>query len=335
MTRRATTSALCVAAISGAVAVPLLFGGTDVFASLASFPAWAAAAIAALVISSWFAKGLKFCLLSRRIGRPAGLVACTAVALGSDFAFVATPAGVGGYAATAYLCDRIGMTTGAAAALTAADQVLDLLFFALTVPLAVLWLLAQGIRADIDFAGVAIVLATAALGAMVLRASGWAPWKAAARMVVRLPWLRRRRDVLRRLCNDTLAHLRDLRSAPRPYLLLIMAVTSAQWLTRYAVLGVALAGFGHRAPAAAVLLLQSVALHAGQLTGVPGGIGGADLIIAQSLCAWVPQTAIGGALLVWRAATFYLTLLAGGLVFACLALLPRNRAAVGAGTTAS
>jgi hypothetical protein len=66
------------------------------------------------------------------------------------------------------------------------------------------------------------------------------------------------------------------------------------------------------------MLIQSLALHAGQWTGVPGGAGGADVIIAESLHPWVPATAMGASLLMWRIATYYVTLLVGGLAFALL-----------------
>jgi len=72
-------------------------------------------------------------------------------------------------------------------------------------------------------------------------------------------------------------------------------------------------------PFAAVVLIQALALHAGQWTGVPGGIGGADVIVAEALKPWAPVEVTAGILVVWRLATFHLSLCVGALAFAVLA----------------
>ncbi len=78
-------------------------------------------------------------MLTARLERKATFAQCFAVSLGCDFAFVASPAGVGGYPATVLLCKRIGIDASRAIAIAVVDQILDLVFFSIAMPLALIW----------------------------------------------------------------------------------------------------------------------------------------------------------------------------------------------------
>lgn len=329
MSARTTAIVLCSLAVAGSLVLPLAFGGVGTLHDLPHFAPAALATAAAAVLCSWLAKAVKFQLLARRIGHPRGLAAALAVSLGCDFAFAATPGGLGGYAATILLFGRVGVPAGAGAAIAAADQVLDLLFFALAMPLAALWLLVRGITPSphANLSLPLLLLGAAVLAALGAGRIGRQRRAGLGQSLLRLPVLRRHGDALRRLWCEFCAHLRDLRGAPPGWTVTVLVVTIVQWLARYAVLGVVLAGFGYAVPGAVLLLLQAVALHAGQWTGIPGGVGGADVIVAQTLRAWVPLSAIGGSVLLWRLATFHLTLLGGGLASLCLIGAARRRRA--------
>ncbi|MGA9421405.1 MAG: lysylphosphatidylglycerol synthase domain-containing protein, partial [Rhodanobacteraceae bacterium] len=233
-----------------------------------------------------------------------------------------TPGGIGGYPATVFLFGRVGVAPACAAALTAADQALDLLFFFAVLPLAALGSL-NGHHLHLDdglVARVWSVVALLAIGVLVIGGLGLAPANTAwCRVRLRESRFHRRVARLRMLWQESRAHLRSLAGAPAAFVCAILAATSLQWFARLAALGIALAWLGHAVPAAVVFLAQTVALHAGQWTGIPGGVGGTDLILARALEPWAPLATVATALMAWRIATFHLTLVAGGLAFAGLA----------------
>ena len=57
-------------------------------------------------------------------------------------------------------------------------------------------------------------------------------------------------------------------------------------------------------------------MHVAQWTGVPSGAGGAEFGLAAALAPWISASALAPVLLVWRAATLHLALLAGGIALA-------------------
>jgi uncharacterized membrane protein YbhN (UPF0104 family) len=76
---------------------------------------------------------------------------------------------------------------------------------------------------------------------------------------------------------------------------------------------------GHKVSFALTLLLQSLVLHAAMWTGVPAGGGSAELGLSATLAPWVSMSSMATALLLWRAATFYLCLIAGAVAISVLA----------------
>ncbi|HEX7917575.1 flippase-like domain-containing protein, partial [Rudaea sp.] len=129
--------------------------------------------------------------------------------------------------------------------------------------------------------------------------------------VERVGFLRRRREALRGFVNNVLAQTQILMQGSPAYFALAFASTAMQWLARYGVLWLILALLGAQVPFSLVLLLQGVVLHVAQWTGVPAGGGGADLGLAVTLAPFASTSAVASALLLWRIATLYLSLLAG------------------------
>ncbi|MGA9342500.1 MAG: flippase-like domain-containing protein [Rhodanobacteraceae bacterium] len=320
MTLRAATWLAGALAVAATLIVPTALTGTAWLPALSRFPFNGTLAIGAVILGSWLAKGIKFRLLTAALGQSTGLATCVAVSLGCDLGFAATPGGVGGYPATIFLFDRVGVAPVCAAAIAAADQALDLVFFLVAVPLASLWLAAHGVSVwiRVSVSASLLLLAAVTLCALVLwRITRLRPGVLIS-VLARLPLLLRRRVLLARWWIELRAHLRTLRTASPLVLCTSLMMTVIQWVLRFAALGVALAWLGHPAPPIAVFLFQAVALHAGQWTGVPGGVGGADLILAKTLGGWSPVASLATALLIWRLATFHLTLLGGGVAFAAL-----------------
>jgi uncharacterized protein (TIRG00374 family) len=307
------------AAIAGGAIVPLALGGHDAIVAAARVPLAGVAGLAGLALTSALARAVKLRLLAMRLGQRVGVARALIVALASDAAFQATPAGAGGYPATVLLLRRGGVPMSAGLAMCAADQALDTLFFVLALPLACAFDLGDAVPESWHaFAWVpAAAVALAALGIVGLWRTQSRWWPLLRRQLLRVRGLRSRRASLREFRERLLADLARLRSGSIAVTLALACSVAAQWTSRYAALWLALAALGHPLHFGLVFVAQSAALHAAQWTGVPGGVGGGDVALAGALSPWAPLTALGPALLLWRLATFHAVLLAGALAFAC------------------
>ena len=320
---RAIWLGLCVA-LAAISLLPLFFSQTHVVRDAMAFPAMGIATVLVVVAASWIAKALKFHALVKQLGQSASFAGCLAVSLGCDFAFVASPAGIAGYPATVLLFGRVGVSAACAMTVAAVDQILDLLFFAIAIPLALILLFMQNLYA-IPFANTTAALVT---GMAVIAACALASRIKFIQQVthglLRLGLNKLRRiEFIDRQWQQVCGHVQELRAAPKGFRRRIALATVVQWLARYATLSLVLAWTGHAVPYAAVFVAQSVSLHAGQWTGIPGGMGTADGILLESLRPWLPIAPLLTGLIVWRMATFHLTIFVGGLAFALLAVRKR------------
>ncbi len=312
---------LIAVALGATLAVPILLGGNDALWQTLHFPADGYLTIFAVIVTSWLARAIKLHLLLHQLKVRPRFTRTLAISLATDFAFISTPGGVGGYAASVYYLRRAGTSVSGAATITAADQGLDLLFFTLALPLSGLALICSDLPetlALLGFASSALMIGLT-LGALLARRK-LAAWLFGANKIgARWPRLQRKQQALREFLVSLHANGRLLLAGGPTFLCGIFALTALQWLTRYGVLWLVLVLLGHRVSFALTLLLQSLVLHAALWTGVPAGGGGAELGLSATLAAWVPATSIATALLLWRIATLYICLLAGAVAIAVLA----------------
>ena len=307
------------AAIIAGAGVPLALGGRDTLAAASGISLNAIAGLAGLALASALARAIKLRLLAMRLGQQVGVGRALIAAFASDAAFQATPAGAGGYPATVFLLRRGGVPVSAGLAMSAADQALDTLFFVLALPLACAFDLGDAVPvawhefAWIPAAAVAIA-ALAIIGAWRTHARWWPPLR---RALLRVRWLRQRRTRLRAFRENLLIDLARLRTGSPAVTLALACAVAAQWIARYGALWLALAALGHPLHFGLVFVAQSVALHAAQWTGVPGGVGGGDVALAAALSPWAPLAVLAPALLLWRLTTFHAVLLLGAIAFAC------------------
>jgi uncharacterized protein (TIRG00374 family) len=318
--RRAGTLLIFVALIV-ALVVPIWLGGRHAVFTSFDLPAHAYVCILALALFGWVMRAVKQWLLIQRLGLRIGAWRNMAISLAIDFAFLATPGGVGGYAAGIYTMRGIGASYAQATAISAADQVLDLMFFAIAMPVAALCLSQSSELSPLLARGAAFggIGALALLVVLVLARRPLGAWFFGARgPMERIGFLRRRRDALRGFVNNVLAQTQILMRGSPAYFAFAFASTAVQWLARYGVLWLILLLLGAQVPFSLVLLLQGVVLHVAQWTGIPAGGGGADIGLAATLAPFVATEAIASALLLWRIATLYLSLLAGAISIGAL-----------------
>ncbi|MGH8172489.1 MAG: lysylphosphatidylglycerol synthase transmembrane domain-containing protein [Rhodanobacteraceae bacterium] len=322
---------LLLVALAATVAIPFLLGGANTLSAAAHIPAAGYAGLLALIVTSWVARALKLHQLLHRLQTPASFRRAFGISLATDLAFAATPAGVGGYVASIYYLRQAGTSGSGAATITAMDQGIDLVFFALAVPLAALALAGSGLSQ---------AMTLTALGGAALT-SGFliALWFGRRRVVsllatpnawsARWPRVAKAQHSLRGFVASMAAHVASIVEAGPRFLIRMLALTALQWLSRYAVLWLTLLLLGHAVSFALAFLLQVVVLHAALWTGIPAGGGGAELGLTATLAPWIAPGEMATALIVWRAATLYTSLLAGSVAIVLLARRSRRNIAPG------
>ncbi len=300
-------------AVLATLAVPILLGGSAAVAQVMDFPARSYALLLVLLGTSWIARAWKLQVLLQRIGTRQNFLRTLVISLAIDFAFISTPAGVGGYAASIFYVRRSGASSSAATTVTAVDQLLDLAFFALILPIAgmsLLWSELPTALAVLAFSTSALMIA-AGIVAFFMR-HALVRWLLGENLLVRRwPSLRRHQDSLQKFLVSLTADARLLMSGGIRGAIGICALTALQWVTRYGILWAVLLLLGHRVSYALTLLLQSLILHAALWTGVPSGGGSAEVGLSAALAAWVPATSMATALLLWRLITLDVCLLVG------------------------
>ncbi len=318
---------LIVLAIAASLSVPILLGGKQALAATFELSAQGYIALFVLVLTSWLARAIKLRLLLHQVGVHPAFGRTLCISLATDFAFITTPAGVGGYVASVYYLRSAGASGSGATTVTAVDQGLDLVFFALAVPIAGLALAWSG-QSDLltSFAFGATALTTLLVVVAWLARRRLALWLFGANaLTARWPRLCEKQRVLHGFCVKIGVQAALIRAGGPLFLLRAIGLTALQWLTRYGVLWLALQLLGYDVAFALVFLLQVLVLHAALWTGVPAGGGGAEIGLGATLALWVPPASIATALLLWRAMTLYTCLAAGAVAIAWLAQQSRRR----------
>jgi len=224
------------------------------------------------------------------------------------------------------LLQRAGASWAIATTVVGADQALDLTFFGVAVPIALVFSIGA-LAHLLPMVSLSTVAATLA-GLAILMGVLWMCRRYVARALGAaghlVPWLRARRSRWDKFRHSVHQQWRLLITGPRNRFVALLLLTTLQWLLRYSALWFILLELGYRLPLGFVLAVQAVVLHAALWTGVPAGGGGGDLALAAAFATWVPRAALATALVLWRFATLYCPLMLGAMGF--IALEWRRRA---------
>lgn len=303
------------------LALPLIYGGMDSLKQLATLSPEVIALLLSMVVAGWILNAGRIRILAGGLGvRLKGREALRTV-LSAEFAAVATPASAGGAATYIFLLSRRGLRLGEAAAIVAFDQVMDLIFFATAMPIALLLFLNdQGVTESVT--APALLIGMLALGVGLLL---WLPrhYRSVAiwlgRVIRGIPGVCRLRYRLARWLIQFRASAALLLSLGVGRLLLVYFLCVGHWLLRYGVLPVLLYFMGYSGPWSYIFLAQGLMFLVGQLSFLPGGAGSVELAFAALLRPYLDGGTTAAAILAWRFCTFYWYLLAGAPVFALTA----------------
>ena len=311
---------LLIAALSATIVVPLVLGGKAPVLAILHFPLQGYIVVFIPLAASWLCRSLKLSLLLRRLNLRPGFARVLGISVATDFAFVTTPVGIGGYAAGLYYLRRAGASTGSATALVAADQGVDAFFFVLALPIAGLFLIGSATPGGLGQSALIASTLIATLAAIALLArKKLAQWAFAANALSRRwPRLRPMQLALREFFAELRAASQPLLATGPLFLLGIFVFSALQQLMRYSIFWLALLLLGHRVSFALTFLLQALVLQAATLTGIPAGGGIAEIGLSAALGSWVSNDGLAAALLLWRVATLYACLIAGAIAMALL-----------------
>jgi uncharacterized protein (TIRG00374 family) len=327
---RHTATTLAVFGVALALAAPFLLGAHTVLAGLRSVSWQVFVVLATSAVLSAAAKAGKLQLMQAALGLHLRWMRTLTITVVTDFAFLVSPLGAAGYGVNMGLLQRSGASWAVATTVVGADQALDLTFFAVAVPISLLFALGplNALTPNFPLRAIAIALFAIATGAGVLwlcRRRAAAALDSASRRIL---WLRARRARWNRFRQSLHQQWVLLLTGPRRRLAGLLLLTILQWLLRYSALWFILRELGYRLPLGFVLAVQAVVLHAALWTGVPAGGGGGDLGLAAVFAPWVPGSAMATALVLWRFATLYCPLLLGAGGFIVLAWRRRAVASV-------
>ena len=308
---------LIVISILICLAIAFAYGGLAAFARMAQLPAWPLAAGLVMIVLGWQAHTVRLRLLVRGLGLRLTHREAFPLVMATEFSFAATPAGAGGLLTYIYLLKRHGLSAAQTTALYTIDQLLDLVFFLTLLPLLAV-LLVTG-YAPVQLQHQFALLATVLVGGLALAAL--IAWKYrrvllwAGRVMRALRIARARRVRLARTFVHFRHGIRLILALPRRRLLAVYALCAAHWLLRYSVLFVLCAGTGTEITWSTLILVQMLALTAGQVSLLPGGSGTVELTFGLLISRWLDPATAAAVLLEWRFILYYWYLIAGAPFF--------------------
>ncbi|APZ42942.1 lysylphosphatidylglycerol synthase transmembrane domain-containing protein [Acidihalobacter ferrooxydans] len=305
-------------ALAASLGIPAWLGGSQVFLHIGRTAPWALVGAPVLMFLAWCVNGLRVRYLLAINRHSISYARAWLIAAGGDFGGALGPGLLTGIGAYVLLTTRAGLASFTAVALFTLEKLLDLsVFFAtLVVSITLLaWLAPGHVPWYIPITAVALstVLLTAiGLGAgcarTILRGSAGLMGHVGVSGKFRRRWLRWglgfRRDV------------RRVMAQPPHRLAVLLTLAAGYWSCRFAILPLLAAGLGLSVPWPYLVLVQVLAVFAGQLSVLPGGAVSVEVLFALLLAPWIEREMLGTLLLLWRASVFYLTLVGGGVAFA-------------------
>lgn len=261
---------------------------------------------------------LRLRLMADAFGHRVPLRSAAGGVLAGVFAAAVTPARAGGEPVRAAALVGAGVPKREAGLAVAAGRALDIVLFIVLGAAAGLLLLPR--LPGLDGIGVALALVAAVLvGALALAVLALLRPAAAVRLLDpfgRLLGEERTRDLKARVVHEATyarhAVARAHRDRPAA-LLAALGATVLTWLTEFAVAAHLLAALGHPLPFALVVLAASLVTLLTLVPLLPGGSGVAELGMLAVFAPLAPGLT-AAFVLVWRATTYYVDLLVGGVV---------------------
>lgn len=287
-------------------------------------PAYLGLAVAA-VFMSWIFSSLAFYVLTRVVNNPISLVASGRVYLaGSFFGFI-TPFGSGLLPTQIYLLSKESLSPGQATAVASARVMTSAWLFAvlgIIILIAFKSSLPGAIGTNMMLAVVAVAIVWSALALYFVKRPGGAKAILAGFVANRFVslWLKKGlRERIESKIDHEIDHLssnlKDILSlANFLALAIVLACEVVAWIALFSVLPLVLFGLGWEGSFGTLIFRTFLVFCLAPASPTPGGSGVVELGFSGLLYGTIPSHTIGLVVMIWRALTYYLTLLIGSVV---------------------
>ncbi|MBU1192268.1 MAG: flippase-like domain-containing protein [Gammaproteobacteria bacterium] len=325
---RRLASVIAIVGVGLALGAPFALGGSAVLDSLRNVDPYFVIILAGLSVLAGVAKAGKLQILLSSLGQPLPFLHTLAITFATDFAFLCSPAGAAGYVVNVALLRSAATPWTVSTTVVGAEQALDLVFFAIAIPVATVFALVPLGQIAPTMPGYvyAIALIIALLSVYGLWHGRHLIISALHRFGRTIPWIQARQQRIDEFVAELRGQINTLIKGAARQNILLLLLTTLQWIIRYSVLWLVLYELGYQLPFGFLLVLQAVVLHVALWTGVPSGGGSADIGLAAALSLWVISPVIATTLLLWRFSTLYFPLILGALSIAALTWTRRSNA---------
>lgn len=312
--------------LSGVVVAMVLYFTVDQadWRPLLEFPPKMALLIVGMVCIAWVCNGLRTWVLAGAFGHRLHPATAVGITLSMEFVIAASPGGVGGWITRAYLQRRVGIPISTTVSMLGADVTADILFFLLLTPLAVDQLLrlesVRSVLGQVDWPAAMLLAVTVLLFValpVVFRqgTAGWLRSRFGRSAERHDSWVWRQIQRIRAELSQAASSTLFLFQKRRFAFFISCAFATLQWTCRYGILPVVLWGLGSPVHPLALMLVQGSLFLVGLLVVAPGGGGSLEILTVLILGPMVGPSQAALAVVIWRAATYYLYILGGGLTF--------------------
>ena len=307
--------------------------GTDraLLQSLDALPRTYLLAALALTLVPWVTGSLRLLVWSRFLGHRVPAIELLRMTLVVDLGSAVSPTAIGGEAFRWGMLVRHGVKPGQAATLALMPKFEDAVFFALALPIAVVWTAAWRLPVVASSTRLLSENVLTVLGiAILVTAIAWLLGRGALRghagTRVRTLGLRiwgRTRRRLRRVLDDARAAFTLIMDRGKARFALTLTLTALHWIARYSVITALALFLGVPFDPVLFWLLQWVVFTMMSFVPTPGAAGGAEVAFTAVYATLLPSGFIGLATAAWRLFTFYVPV---GLAAILFPLLGRSSA---------
>ncbi|MDQ4106137.1 MAG: flippase-like domain-containing protein [Actinomycetota bacterium] len=281
-------------------------------------------------LAKWASPAVRIWLLCRAQKIPIPYRSALLVHLVAIFGAALAPQNTGFGPATVAALSRLGVPIGRGIGVAMQVVVLDLVFFAWTVPLSLTYLVYSDVI-ELPSGITVVALTTACLGIVAAAVLSRRPRFVAYLIFVVARWrfMARFASRLRRIARDYYRSARTFLKMPAPYWSALHLATAVGWFGGFALLWVLMRLYGVEVDLLATLAVLTGLTLVSNFVPTPGAAGFMEAAVGFSIGANSGGGA-GAALLVWRLASFYAIFLLGPLA-GWLLILSRSVAATGGG----
>ncbi len=292
---------------------------------------------AVLCIVPWFTGSLRLFLWGRFLSGNIRYRDAFRIVISAELGAAVSPPLIAGSAVKISMLMRRGFTGGAALSLSVLESLEDSVFFIVMVPIALtlssswgLLIVQDGMKGPGHPWPWALPASIAAALCIVIALAR----QRAGRWIKNMPVLRTLAETIRSSYGNFTATFQSIVRGGKSVFALTMALTSFQWLCRYSVISLLLAGMGIPVRPLLFMALQVIVFALITFIPTPGGAGGAEAMFSLLYRAFLPAGSIGVVTAAWRFLTFYFLVLLAAVLFFLIRREPQGTPGAGKETCA-